>query len=196
MNPVIEGFERDVRTILSNQFDFYQKGWKGQIGMALVDAIYSKQRRYKTKRGMGLLPRLLAFKDQYPQAGIDLRELLKLSEADLLDVLGYGIANGRNKSSAVLEAARRLVQLGVYTHEQYSHLNQEQRDSYLHVHGLSPVKHNYFLMLLGYPDTKTDPGTIRAVQRMTTAERWDVEVNSKLARTVVGEVPRRTKLND
>lgn len=82
MNPLVEVFERDVRTILSNQFEFYRKGKGEQLGMALADAIYSKQKRYKTKRGKGLLRRLLVFKDQYPQAGIDLPELLKLSKAD------------------------------------------------------------------------------------------------------------------
>lgn len=194
MNPLIDAFERDVRTIQSDQFEVYQNGWEGQLGMALVDAVYSKQMLYKTKRGKGLLPRLRAFKEKYPHAGVDLRELLKLSEADLQDILSHGVTNGRTKASAVLEAARSLVQLGVYTHEQYDHHNQAQRNAYLHVHGLGTVTHNYFGMLLGYPDTKPDTWIIRAVQRVADAESLDVSVDSKLARTVVTQVHQRTNL--
>lgn len=194
MNSLIDAFERDVRTIPNDQFEVYQKGWEGQIGMALVDAVYSKQMRYTTKRGKGLLPRLLVFKEKYPHAGMDLRELLKLSEADLQGVLGHGVTNGRSKASAVLEAARSLVQLGVNTREQYDHQNQVQRDAYLHVHGLGRVTHHYFGMLLGCPDTKPDTWIIRAVQRVADAESLNVSVNSELARAVVTEVHRRTKL--
>lgn len=194
MNPLIDAFERDVRTIQADQFEVYQNGWEGQLGMALVDAVYSKQMLYKTKRGKGLLPRLRAFKEKYPHAGVDLRELLKLSEADLQDILSHGVTNGRTKASAVLEAARSLVQLGVYTHEQYDHHNQAQRNAYLHVHGLGTVTHNYFGMLLGYPDTKPDTWIIRAVQRVADAESLDVSVDSKLARTVVTQVHQRTNL--
>lgn len=194
MNPLIDAFERDVRTIQADQFEVYQNGWEGQLGMALVDAVFSKQMLYKTKRGKGLLPRLRAFKEKYPHAGVDLRELLKLSEEDLQDVLGHGVTNGRTKASAVLEAARSLVQLGVYTHEQYDHHNQAQRDAYLHVHGLGTVTHNYFGMLLGYPDTKPDTWIIRAVQRVADAESLDVSVDSKLARAVVTQVHHRTNL--
>lgn len=50
MDALIDAFERDVRTIPSDRFEVYQKGWEGQIGMALLDAVYSKQTRYKTKR--------------------------------------------------------------------------------------------------------------------------------------------------
>ena len=194
MTPLIDAFERDVRTIPGEKFEVYQNGWEGQLGMALLDAVYSKQMLYKTKRGKGLLPRLWAFKEKYPHAGLDLRELLKLSEANLQEVLGHGVTNGRTKASAVLEAAKNFVQLGVYTHDQYDHHNHEQADAYLQVHGLGQVTHNYFGMLLGYPDTKPDTWIIHAVQRVADAERLGVSVNSKLARTVVTEVHRRTKL--
>ncbi|MHA7306383.1 hypothetical protein ACX80E_14245 [Arthrobacter sp. TMN-49] len=194
MNQLMDAFERDVRTIPSEKFEVYKTGWEGQLGMALVDAVYSKQMVYETKRGKGLLPRLLVFKVEYPEAGLDLRELLKLSETDIEDVLGHGVTNGRSKASAVLEAATRLVQLGAYTYEQYDHQNQAQRDAYLDVHGLGSVTHNYFGMLMGYPDTKPDTWIIHAVQRVADAENLDVLVNSKLARTVVLEVHRRTNL--
>lgn len=94
----------------------------------------------------------------------------------------------------MLEAASGLVELEVYTHEQYHHQNRSHRGAYLDVHGLGPITHNYFGMLLGYPDTKPDTWIIRAVQRVADAERLGVVVNSKLARTVVTEVHRRTKL--
>ena len=163
MEALIHAFECDVRLIPKDRFTAYQKGWDGRIGMALIDAVYSKQTCYKTKRGKGLLPRLLAFQDEYSEAGRDLRNLLELPESALRGILGNGVTNRRSKASAVLEAARNLGQLGVYTHEEYDHRNQAHRDAYLGVHGLGPVTHNYFGMLLGYPDTKPDTWIIRAV---------------------------------
>lgn len=194
METLVDAFERDVRTIPNDRFEVYQKGWAGRIGMALVDAVYSKQTRYKTKRGRGLLPRLLAFEEKHPQAAIDLRELLRLPESELRLVLGNGVTNGRSKASAVLEAASALVELKVYTHEEYDHQNRSHRGAYLDVHGLGGVTHNYFGMLLGYPDTKPDTWIIRAVQRVADAESLAVAVNAQLARSVVTEVHRRTKL--
>lgn len=194
MKTLIDAFERDVRTIPNDRFEVYQKGWEGKIGMALVDAVFSKQTRYKTKRGRGLLPRLLAFQEQHPQAGIDLRDLLILAESELRNVLGNGVTNGRTKASAVLEAASNLLELKVYTHEEYDHQNRNHRSAYLDVHGLGEVTHNYFGMLLGYPDTKPDTWIIRAVQRVADAESLGVTVNSQLARSVVVEVHGRTNL--
>jgi hypothetical protein len=194
MEELISAFSQDVREIPADRFEIYQKGWEGKIGMALVDAVYSKQTRYKTKRGKGLLPRLLAFQKRHEEAGRDLRELIKISEQEMRETLGNGITNGRTKASAVLEAAATLVQLGVFTHEQYDHHEQAHRDAYLHVHGLGTVTHNYFGMLLGYPDTKPDTWIIRAVQRVADAQGMALKVDSKLARSVLTEAHRRTKL--
>jgi hypothetical protein len=71
MNQLMDAFERDVRTIPSENFEAYEKGWEGQLGMALVDAVYSKQMLYTTKRGKGLLPRLLAL--QNPECSFGLK---------------------------------------------------------------------------------------------------------------------------
>lgn len=194
MNELVDAFVRDVRTIPEDRFEVYKKGWEGQLGMALLDAIYSKQTRYKTKRGKGLLPRLLAFAEEHTRARSDLRELFKLSESELKNILGNGVTNGRTKASAVLEAARNLICLSVFTHEQYDHQNPAHRNAYLAVHGLGPVTHNYFGMLLGYPDTKPDTWIIRAVQRVADAENLGIVVRSKLARTVVTEAHKITRL--
>ena len=194
MDALVDAFVRDVRQIPGERFEIYRSGWEGQIGMALLDAVYSKQTQYRTKRGKGLLPQLLAFHGKHERARSDLRELLKLSEPELKDILGNGVTNGRTKASAVLEAANMLVRAEVYTHEQYDHLNPSHRSAYLEVHGLGPVTHNYFGMLLGYPDTKPDTWIIRAVQRVADAENLGIVVNSKLARTVVTEAHVITKL--
>lgn len=194
MDALVDAFVRDVRQIPGERFEIYRNGWEGQIGMALVDAVYSKQTQYRTKRGKGLLPRLLAFHGKYERARSDLRELLKLSESELKNVLGNGVTNGRTKASAVLEAAKKLVCAEVFTHEQYDHLNPSHRSAYLSVHGLGPVTQNYFGMLLGYPDTKPDTWIIRAVQRVADAENLEIVVKAKLARTVVSEAHVLTKL--
>lgn len=194
MDALVDAFVRDVRQIPGERFEIYRSGWEGQIGMALLDAVYSKQTQYETRWGKGLLPRLLAFHGKHERARSDLRELLKLSESELQDILGNGVTNGRTKASAVLEAAKQLVGAEVYTHEQYDHLNASHRSAYLTVHGLGPVTHNYFGMLLGYPDTKPDTWIIRAVQRVADAENLGIIVKSKLARTVVTKAHGTTKL--
>lgn len=194
MGALVNAFVRDVRRIPKDRYEVYQNGWEGHLGMALLDAVYSKQTQYRTKRGKGLLPRLLAFHNKHEPARSDLRELLKLPETELKDILGNGVTNGRTKASAVLEAAKKLVSCSVYTHEQYDHSDPSHRRAYLDVHGLGPVTHNYFGMLLGYPDTKPDTWIIRAVQRVADAENLGIVVNSKLARTVVTEAHVITKL--
>lgn len=194
LKALVEAFIRDVRTIPVDRFEVYQKGWEGHLGMALVDAIYSKQTRYKTKRGKGLLPRLRAFQEKHPSAGKDLRELAKLSEQELRLILGNGVTNGRSKASAVLEVASNLISLNVFTHQEYNHHQPDHRRAYIKVHGLGPVTHNYLGMLLGYPDTKPDVWIIRAVQRVATAADINVVVKAKLARHVLTEAHRRTKL--
>lgn len=191
-DALIEAFVRDLKTIPEERFKVYQKGWEGQLGMALIDAVYSKQTRYKTKRGKGLLPRLLTFQKKHHSAGKDLRELTKLSKEELCLILGRGVTNGRSKASAVLEAADNLIALNVLTAQQYDHHQASHRSAYLKVNGLGPVTHNYLGMLLGYPDTKPDVWIIRAVQRVATGANIDLAVNAKIAQHVLTEAHCRT----
>lgn len=193
-DALIEAFVRDLKTIPEDQFEVYQKGWEGQLGMALIDAVYSKQTQYKTSRGKGLLPRLRTFQEKHHGAGKDLRELAKLSEEDLRLILGNGVTNGRSKASAVLEAAGNLIALNVFTAQQYDHHKITHRGAYLRVHGLGPVTYNYLGMLLGYPDTKPDVWIIRAVQRVAADANIDTTINAKVARVVLTEAHRRTAL--
>lgn len=194
MEALISAFEHDVKTIPTERFAIYQRGWEGQLGMALIDAVYSKQMKYTTKYGKGLLPRLRAFKASHPQAALDLRNLSVLTEAELQDTLGKGKTNGRSKSSALLEAAQALVGLGVFTAGDYDHHIQAHRDAYLKVYGLGTVTHNYFGMLLGYPNTKPDTWIIGAVQRVANEHGIEVKVDKKVATTILTETYQRTKL--
>ena len=194
MEALISAFEQDVKTIPAERFAAYQRGWDGQLGMALIDAVFSKQMKYTTKHGRGLLPRLKIFKDLHSHAGTDLRTLITLTEQDLQASLGKGKTNGRSKASAVLEAADALVQLGVFTATDYDHQDQTQQDAYLKVHGLGPVTHNYFGMLLGYPNVKPDRWIIGAVQRVANTHALAVKVDKTLATTVMIETHQRTNL--
>ncbi len=189
---LIEAFINDLQNIPKERFEVYQKGWESHLGMALIDAVYSKQTQYKTTRGKGLLPRLLTFREQHPDAGDNLRQLVALSEEDLRLILGNGVTNGRSKASAVLEAAGNLTTLNVFTAQYYDHHQPSHRRAYLNVHGLGPVTHNYFGMLLGYPDTKPDVWIIRAVQRVATEANVGSTVNAKIARRVLTEAHHRT----
>lgn len=198
MDALVEAFAQDARALTEEQLTAYQDGWSGQLPMALLDAVYSIQARYSTPNGKGLLPRLRKFKELHPAAATDLRELADLSEEQVAAVVGRGVISGRTKASAVLEAARNLLALqpAVHDADSYDHANPEHRRAYLKVHGLAEVTHNYFGMLLGYPDVKADTWIIRAVQRVANEAGLAITVDAKLARAVLVRVHESARLGE
>lgn len=198
MDVLVEAFARDVQALTDEQLTAYKVGWSGQLPMALLDAVYSIQARYSTVNGKGLLPRLLQFKELYPAAATELRDLVALSEDDVAEVVGRGVISGRTKASAVLEVAGNLLALQPVVHDadSYDHAHPEHRRAYLKVHGLAGVTHNYFGMLLGYPDVKADTWIIRAVQRVANEAGLAITVDSTLARTVLVRVHETTQLGE
>lgn len=198
MDVLVEAFARDAQALTDEQLTAYKVGWSGQLPMALLDAVFSIQARYSTANGKGLLPRLRKFKELHPAAATDLRDLVALSEEQIATVVGHGVISRRTKASAALEVARNLLALqpAVHDADSYDHAHPEHRRAYLKVHGLAEVTHNYFGMLLGYPDVKADTWIIRAVQRVANEAGLAITVDSTLARTVLVRVHETTQLGE
>ncbi|MGO4298503.1 hypothetical protein [Glutamicibacter sp. MCAF14] len=191
---LIKHFSSDVAKLTDEQLTAYAGGWSNHLPMAILDAIYSIQTRYTTKHGKGLLPRLKTFKETHPEAAQDLRELLKLSTADIEAILGRGKTSGTSKAQAALQVAKNLTELAppVYTAQDFNYVNAEHERAYSSVHGLGNVTYRYLSMLLGHGDVKPDTWIIRAVQRVADTHQLDLRITSDLARHIVTETHKAT----
>lgn len=191
---LIKHFSSDVAKLTDEQLTAYAGGWPNHLPMAILDAIYSIQTRYTTKHGKGLLPRLKTFKETHPEAAQDLRELLKLSTADIEAILGRGKTSGTSKAQAALQVAQNLTELAppVYTAQDFNYGNSEHKRAYSSVHGLGNVTYRYLGMLLGHGDVKPDTWIIRAVQRVADTHQLDLRITSDLARHIVTETHKAT----
>lgn len=191
---LINHFSNDVHKLTDEQLTAYAGGWPNHLPMAILDAIYSIQTRYTTTHGKGLLPRLKKFKEAHPKAAQDLRELLKLSTADIEDILGRGKTSGTSKAQAALQVAQNLTELTppVYTAQDFNYLKADHEHAYRSVHGLGKVTYQYLGMLLRYGDVKPDTWIIRAVQRVSDTHQLGLSITPALARHIVTETYKVT----
>ena len=192
---LISHFRNDVQQLTDEQLTAYAGGWPNHLPMAILDAIYSIQARYTTSNGKGLLPRLKTFKETHPQAAQDLRELLKLSTADIEAILGRGKTSGTSKAQAALQVAKNLTELTppVYTAHDFNYVEADHEHAYRSVHGLGKVTYHYLGMLLGYGDVKPDTWIVRAVQRVADTHQLGLDITPALARHIVTEAHKVTE---
>ncbi|WP_313025689.1 hypothetical protein, partial [Mobilicoccus sp.] len=168
-NRAVEAVMEAVARIDAAEFDAYRGGWPGQVGMALVDAVFSIRARYDAS----VLPRLRTLKDQHPEISDDLQALVDLGADELRRVMGSTKTAGRYKAECVIDAATAMLALtpslshaeGVRQHEDAA------RAAYTSVRGLGPVTATYFLMLLGKDGVKADTMITRFANAALAAER-------------------------
>jgi hypothetical protein len=132
-------------------------GWPGEIEVALIDAVFSIQSRYagvqhvidrwRASRGTGHLDDLAKL-TSFAGRGDALAELLGNRQR----VPGGSAL----KAEAVVEAATRLVCIGVSQSDRFDGRNDDQRRAYTGVKGLGEVTWIYLGMLLGTPGVKAD----------------------------------------
>lgn len=193
----VAAVRRAVAQIDDAEFSAYRGGWRGQIGTALVDAVFSMRARYDSRTpGVGVFGRVRAFQKAFPGATDDLRALAALDEADLRRVMGNAKTAQRYKSVCVIEAAGALLRLDppVETSADVTARDAKEIDrAYTGVRGLGWVTAEYFRMLLGVPGVKADVMVMRFVNAALAAEGI-ARVDGRDARELIiqshGEDPR------
>lgn len=131
-----------VKNIDKIHFAALPDGWPDQIGIALVDAVYSIQADYLAKDPTkGVLNRVRAFRSAYPEAANDLERLCSLGEQAIREVMGNGKSAGRYKSVCVVEAAENFLALDppVKNASHLHALNPDHKRAYTAVKGLGWV---------------------------------------------------------
>ncbi|ACV08437.1 hypothetical protein [Jonesia denitrificans] len=167
-------------------YEAYPGGWPGEVGTALVDAVYSIRARYRTRDPqLGVLGRVRAFRETYPAAKDDLGSLSRVGSDDLKIVMGSGKTAGRLKSVVVLEAADSLVAAGFVRADDVLAADPARvKNVYTAVSGLGWVTYEYFSMLLGVPGVKADTMIVRFVN-LALAQSGLSKVNAATARDLV-----------
>lgn len=155
----IAAVAKAVKGIPEENFSAWPGGWPDQIGMSLLDAVYSIRAVYKTKNpSNGVLGRAKSLNHTHPDVANDLKLLRDLGEKRIRVIMGNGKTGGRYKSECVIEAADNFLSLespvSAATH--LRPLDPEHRKAYTDVKGLGDVTYEYFTMLLGNPGIKAD----------------------------------------
>lgn len=178
----------ETRKIADSEFTEYGGGWKGRIGTALVDAVFSIRAKYTAKDPTrGVIGRLVAFNEARPEAMDDLDALIELGEHELARIMGRGVTGGRKKAACVIEAAQNLRALDPPVTTAADLLGADPlqvKKAYTSVHGLSWVTCEYFQMLLGKPGVKADTMIVRFVNAALEASGLD-PVDARSARELV-----------
>ncbi|MBO0907781.1 hypothetical protein [Arthrobacter sunyaminii] len=140
-------------------------GWPDQIEAALIDAVLSISAKYgsETNGVRGAVARYRAEVDS--DRPNDLARLSNQDPEQLQTVLNDQKVSGRTKASAIVEAAKNLLAVGVKSAADLDPHNAEQKKAYTAVHGLGWVTWEYFGMLLGKPGIKADRWIVRFAGR-------------------------------
>lgn len=141
-------------------------GRKDKIEAALIDAVLSIQANYGSEHN-GVRGAVKRYTERSAD-GTDLNDLSRLveiGEDELRDLLNDQMISGRSKVSAIREAAKNLVDVGVIRAANLDAQNPEHKRAYTRVHGLGAVTWEYFGMLLGKPGVKADTWICRFVER-------------------------------
>lgn len=187
--------EQQVRAVVAetsklndDEFTAYSGGWKGSIGTALVDAVFSIRAKYQVNDPTkGVIGRLKTFNERFPEAMNDLSALAAVGEQGLAEIMGRTKTGGRTKAACVIDASRALlaVEPPIVTAEDLVTAGPGVvKAAYTSVHGLGWVTSEYFQMLLGVPGVKADRMIVGFVNAALAAEGLDA-VDPRTARELV-----------
>lgn len=186
-HQAIEAVIKATQEIDKAKFLVAPDGWPDQIGMALIDAVYSIQAKYfAVDPAKGVLNRARAFRDKYSEVTNNLELLRTLGEGTIREVMGNGKSNGRYKSVCVIEATENLLSLDppIKTASQLDPLDPATKRAYTSVRGLGWITYEYFTMLLGKPGVKADTMICRFINEALMKEGLN-PVDSHRARHLV-----------
>lgn len=144
-------------------------GYPDRPDLALVDAVMSIRARYGTTRPdgpvTGVTGAVARYREHAGDAGPDwMSHLAGQDPRGLEEVVGRSVTGGRRKAEAIVDAARRFNDAGVFSALPFNPEDEDQRRLYTGVQGLGPVTWDYFCMLLGHPGVKPDTWIGRFVE--------------------------------
>lgn len=174
-----------------SEFQATRDGWRDEISVALLDAVFSIRSRYDSPTpGKGVWGRVNTFRNQHADKLNDLKALEDLGEDAITDIMGATQTAGRPKSQAVIEAAQALQKAGI---QRAGDISEDTlgaaKAAYTGVHGLGWITFEYFLMLLGKPGIKADTMIVRFVNSALDAANLD-RMDARQANQLLKEVFR------
>lgn len=141
-------------------------GYPDEVELALIDAVLSIRTRYGSISN-GVRRRVKDYAStRLPVPANDLTTLAEIDADELGELLRTTqVTAGTPKSTAIVEAARNLVEVGVRESKDLNPASIPQKRAYCAVHGLGPVTWEYFLMLSHHPGVKADTWIVRFVEQ-------------------------------
>jgi len=184
------------------QWQAWPGGWRGEIGTALVDAVFSARARYTTEHGKGVKPLVDAWRAGAGGATSSLRALIE--QIDSLEVAGWAerfgsrqhaprrastAPEGPLKAAAVREVAGNLGRIRIDTAADITDGNVGAAKAAMRsVSGIGFATTNYFLILLGRPGVKPDV-MIHAFLTEATGDRLSNREAEQVLTDVAAHIP-------
>jgi len=158
-----------VRRELRAPWPAFRGGYPNEVEAALLDAVLSIRNAYGTSPTTGVRGAVGRWREVRQGGAGGLDDLSHLAGADaqsLAAVLGNRqvLSGGLLKAEGVVEAATRLVAVGVTTASQLLSEEPAARRAYVGVKGLGDVTWTYLLMLLGRSGVKADTWVVGFVE--------------------------------
>lgn len=173
-------------------------GYPHRPDLALVDAVMSIRARYGATlsdgRTTGVAGAVASYRRHAGEVGPDwIGHLARQDPRGLEGVVGRSVTGGRRKAAAIVEAAMRFHDAGVFGRVPFDPEDEAQRRLYTGVRGLGPVTWDYFCMLLGHPGVKPDTWIGRFVAAVLGAALTPAEAGAavRAAAAQLGADPSR-----
>lgn len=155
-------------------------GWPGEIEAALIDSVMGIRATYGSPR-TGVRAIVARWREREHRHPLDdLTRLAEMDAVDLADVLGnrQRLTGGALKTTGLVEAADRLIDVGVRHAADLDPDDASHCDAYQGVAGLGPVTWQYLALMLGVPGRESpwlaEVATTALGRRVGTIEALDV----------------------
>lgn len=153
-----------IRATITEMYEV-PDGWRGNVELALIDAVLSIRARYGVSAETGVRGAIKRYKAESGRTSWDDLDTLSKVDAGWLErvLANRQRTGGVSKAQAIVSAADRLARVSVISADDVDRNSAEQKKAYCGTRGLGPVTWQYFLMLVGHDDVKPDTLVARFV---------------------------------